>query len=183
MSPKILDITNEMFPDKFIFGTEACAGAGPLKPNVWIASFLRAESYAKYILQDLNHWVTGWTDWNMALNTLGGPNWANNNVDSPIIVNKTSDEFCKQPMFYAMGHFSKFIDENSVRIDLIEKSKNIPNQISFAAFYQADESKTVFVILNESDQNENISIFDPDLNKYVNFQLEAHSIQTVVWFS
>lgn len=49
--------------------------------------------------------MTGWTDWNIALNMEGGPNWVNNFVDSPIIVNEKKDEFYKQPMFYAMGHF------------------------------------------------------------------------------
>jgi glucosylceramidase len=44
--------------------------------------------------------VTGWTDWNIALNMEGGPNWVNNFVDSPIIVNEKKDEFYKQPMFY-----------------------------------------------------------------------------------
>ena len=38
-------------------------------------------------------------------NLEGGPNWANNFVDSAIIVNSTSDEFYKNPMFYALGHF------------------------------------------------------------------------------
>lgn len=55
--------------------------------------------------KDLEHWVTGWTDWNLALNMEGGPNWVHNYVDSPIIVNAEKDEFYKQPMFYAMGHF------------------------------------------------------------------------------
>ena len=53
----------------------------------------------------MQNWVTGWTDWNIALNTSGGPNWVNNNVDSPIIVDAANDVFYKQPMFYAMGHF------------------------------------------------------------------------------
>ena len=53
----------------------------------------------------MNHWVTGWTDWNMALDLQGGPNWSNNFVDSSIIVNATADEFYKQPIFYIMGHF------------------------------------------------------------------------------
>lgn len=56
-------------------------------------------------MQDLQNWVTGWTDWNIALNMSGGPNWVDNNVDSPIIVNPEKNEFYKQPMFYAMGHF------------------------------------------------------------------------------
>jgi glucosylceramidase len=41
----------------------------------------------------------------MALDLKGGPNWSNNFVDGPILVNETSDEFYKQPIFYTMGHF------------------------------------------------------------------------------
>lgn len=55
--------------------------------------------------QDLNHFVAGWTDWNLCLDERGGPNWVDNFVDSPIIVNGRRDEFYKQPMFYALGHF------------------------------------------------------------------------------
>ena len=55
--------------------------------------------------QDMNHWVTGWTDWNIALDMQGGPNWVKNFVDSPVIVNAKAGEFHKQPMFYVMGHF------------------------------------------------------------------------------
>ena len=54
----------------------------------------------------LNNWVVGWTDWNMALNPQGGPSWANSYYDSPIIVFNGTDTFEKQPMYYAMGHFS-----------------------------------------------------------------------------
>jgi glucosylceramidase len=48
----------------------------------------------------------------------GGPNWSGNFVDSPVIINNTIDEFYKQPMYYALGHFSKYIPEDSVRIDM-----------------------------------------------------------------
>ncbi|GMR46007.1 hypothetical protein PMAYCL1PPCAC_16202, partial [Pristionchus mayeri] len=60
-------------------------------------------------LQDLNNFVGGWTDWNMALDLTGGPTWVGNFLDSPIIVNKTADEFYKQPTHYAMTHFSRFL--------------------------------------------------------------------------
>lgn len=58
----------------------------------------------------------GWIDWNLALNETGGPNWIENETDAPIIVNGTADEFYKQPMYYAVGHFSKFVIPGSVRI-------------------------------------------------------------------
>ena len=55
--------------------------------------------------QDLNNWATGWVDWNLCLNMGGGPNWQNNYVDAAIIVNAAADEFYKNPMYYALGHF------------------------------------------------------------------------------
>jgi glucosylceramidase len=51
--PIMLDKTHDLFPDKFIFGTEACVGEGP-QQHVIIGSFVRAEEYAQYILQVSN---------------------------------------------------------------------------------------------------------------------------------
>ena len=50
------------------------------------------------------------------LDESGGPNWAGNQVDAPIIANLTSQEVYKQPMYYALGHFTKFIPPGSVRV-------------------------------------------------------------------
>jgi glucosylceramidase len=147
--PSALDITHEKFPDKWIFGSEACEGSIPLLPHVLLGDFGRAESYAKFIIQDLNHWVTGWTDWNMALDENGGPNWANNLVDSAVIVNQTSDEFYKQPMFYIMGHFSKFVLENSVRVEVDLRGNYDRKQVSYVAFDNEELRQTVFILLNE----------------------------------
>lgn len=61
------------------------------------------------IIENMSHWVSAWIDWNIALDVNGGPVWIKNNVDSPIIVNSTANEFYKQPMFYVLGHFSKSV--------------------------------------------------------------------------
>ncbi|CAG9791614.1 unnamed protein product [Diatraea saccharalis] len=71
--------------------------------------------------QDLNHNVVGWIDWNLCLNSQGGPNWVDNFVDSPVIVFPEKKEFVKQPMYYALGHFSKFLPRGSQRIKVTEK--------------------------------------------------------------
>lgn len=68
--------------------------------------------------------MVGWIDWNLCLSPTGGPNWANNFVDAPILVFAEQDEFIKQPMYYAMGHFSKFIPRGSRRI-LVSRSSLI----------------------------------------------------------
>nr|XP_037268266.1 lysosomal acid glucosylceramidase-like [Rhipicephalus microplus] len=103
--PHVLDEVHDSFPNKFILGTEACTGSEKLEEKVLLGSWERAELYAADILQDFNHWVSGWTDWNLALDTEGGPNWVSNFVDSPIIVNASAQEFYKQPMYYALAHF------------------------------------------------------------------------------
>ena len=129
------------------------------------------EEYAEDIIENLNHWVTGWVDWNMVLDDVGGPNWAGFSCDSPIIVNITSDEFYKQPvtiyylqykkftpvtwqlekhfvlqMYYAIGHFSKYIPEDSIRIDL--KFAKVDPDIVGTAFLRPD-GKRAIVILNK----------------------------------
>lgn len=85
----------------------------------------------------------GWVDWNLALNEDGGPNYINNPVDSPIIVNGTADEFYKQPMFYVLGHFSKFIVSGSKRLS----STTIGIGISSVSFLRPD-GKVAVVIRN-----------------------------------
>lgn len=88
VSSSLLDRTHDEFPEKWILSTEASTGYLAFEKAVILGSWERAEMYAKDIISDLNHWVTGWIDWNMALNMSGGPNWAGNEVDSPIIVDR-----------------------------------------------------------------------------------------------
>nr|CAD7423374.1 unnamed protein product [Timema monikensis] len=109
---------------------------------VFLGSWSRGEAYMSSIIEVTNHWVTGWVDWNLVLDLEGGPNWANNTVDSPIIVNATADEFYKQPMFYALAHFSKFVPPGSVRIGL--ETENNSNSIENVAFLTEDGVKSVF---------------------------------------
>lgn len=92
----------------------------------------------------MNHWSAGFVDWNMALNLQGGPTYVSNFCDSPIIVNATGQEFYKQPMFYAMGHFSKFVVPDSHRIKTTSTFNNLP-VISF----KRPDGGTVVVIMNK----------------------------------
>ncbi|XP_050402562.1 lysosomal acid glucosylceramidase isoform X2 [Patella vulgata] len=174
----LLTYAHDKYPDKFIFATEACNGDLPWEKHVDLGSWERAESYSHYILQDLNHWVTGWTDWNIALDMQGGPNWVSNFVDSPIIVNADKREFYKQPMFYALGHFSKFVLPGSKRVDI---KQNGISSLELAAFILPDSSKVV-VVLNRSDKEETFSINDPAVG-FINAQIPAHAIQTYIWWN
>ncbi|XP_039558174.1 lysosomal acid glucosylceramidase-like isoform X10 [Passer montanus] len=100
-----LEATHKLFPDHFLLYTEACTGFFTFRFAVSLGCWERGDHYSYSILTVMNHFVSGWTDWNLALDLQGGPNWVKNFVDSPVIVDGSKDVFYKQPMFYHLGHF------------------------------------------------------------------------------
>ncbi|BFY98105.1 hypothetical protein BsWGS_01145 [Bradybaena similaris] len=173
-----LDEAHTAFPDKFLFGTEACEGSMPWEVKVDLGAWERAATYAHDIIEDLNHWVTGWTDWNIALDLQGGPNWVSNFVDSPIIVNATNKEFYKQPMYYALGHFSKYMVPGSVWIGTHALKHNA--LIELTAFSRPDKSIAV-VIQNLGLSSVDLAL-DDGITGYKQVTSPANSIQTVIWW-
>lgn len=172
---------HDAFPSKFILASEACDGWTPLEHRVWLGDWSRAEDYAKSIVEDLNNWVVGWTDWNLALDLQGGPNWAENFVDAPIIVNGEKNEFYRQPMFYVMGHFSKFIPPDSVVVKA-EVAKGEGSVQAVAATYVKDERVIqVAVIHNRSEWVRRTKVKDVDRNKEIHIDLPGKSIVTFLW--
>lgn len=91
----------------------------------------------------MNNFFAGWTDWNMALDLQGGPTYISNYCDAPIIVNATGQEFLKQPMFYALGHFSKFVPKDSQKVLVSEVSNDV-----FTTGFKRPDGGVVIVILN-----------------------------------
>ncbi|NXT87507.1 GLCM Glucosylceramidase, partial [Anhinga rufa] len=139
--------THELFPDYFILATEACIGAHFWERDVILGCWERGNQYSHSILTNLNHFVVGWTDWNLALDLEGGPNWVKNYVDSPIIVDTSEGIFYKQPMFYHLGHFSKFIPEGSQRVGLVASRESKKTDLEYTAFLRPDGA-VVVVVLN-----------------------------------
>uniref|UniRef100_A0A663N5U3 Glucosylceramidase n=1 Tax=Athene cunicularia TaxID=194338 RepID=A0A663N5U3_ATHCN len=129
--------------------------------------------------QVLNHFVAGWTDWNLALDLEGGPNWVKNYVDSPVIVDSSKDIFYKQPMFYHLGHFSKFIPEGSRRVGLHSSCRRLICQLEHVAVLRPDGA-LVLVVLNRLGWDVPFAIQDPAVG-FIETVAPASSIQTYLW--
>ncbi len=127
----------------------------------------------------MNHYTTGWVDWNLALDLEGGPNWVNNFVDAPIIINATAYEFYKQPFFYALGHFSKFLLPDSVKVQLSESEKI--DKFETTAFVRPDNA-TVVIALNMNDFAVELTIDDPN-NGQVSRKVNPRSLQTYIFWN
>ena len=69
---------NQVKPSVFMYNTEACTGESiaesPPNKGVDIGNWNRGTQYGEDIIGDIKHGVSGWTDWNLLLNTHGGPN-------------------------------------------------------------------------------------------------------------
>ena len=158
-----MDKAREEMPDKIILTTESCIGDKPWqKAGIVLGSWERGEKYARAFLQDLQHGFNGWIDWNLVLDENGGPNYVDNTVDAPMVVNMTSrrfvnkviwhlkdhvfdisdtNELLKQPMFYTMGHFSKFVPEGSIRIEVERSNVNVDT----IAFLRPDGTVAIII--------------------------------------
>ncbi|KAL7633737.1 UNVERIFIED_CONTAM: hypothetical protein RMT77_015691 [Armadillidium vulgare] len=146
LGPEGLDNVHNMDPSKFILYTEACTGTDG--EDVALGSWDRGEQYINDIIEDINHWSTGWVDWNIVLDEYGGPNWEDNYVDAPIIVNTTADEFYVQPLYYALNLFSRNVARGSVYIHSDVNNDNIKT----SAFVNVDD-EVVLLVANLSDES------------------------------
>ncbi|XP_028566856.2 lysosomal acid glucosylceramidase-like [Podarcis muralis] len=174
-----LDPTHSLFPNYFLLYTESCNGYPPNIVRVDLGSWDRGVKYSQNILENIRNHIVGWIDWNVALDMRGGPNFVDNFVDSPIIVNAAKDEFYKQPMFYHLAHFSKFIPEGSVRVYLACNSLLGKCQLQTEGFLRPD-GVAVVVVLNKCIWNVPFSISDGQLG-YIEDVAPANSIQTYLW--
>lgn len=177
MPPFVLDRTHETFPEKILLNSESCLGDKPWETHgPTLGSWDRGEKYATYILQNLEHWGSGWVDWNMVLDEKGGPSYVNNFVDAAVIVNTTSKaEIYKQPIFYVMGHYAKFIQKDAVRIEVNAGNCNIKT-IGF----ENPDGTTAIVFLNKSNRKVSCGFVDAARGQ-IQIDLPEKSIHTLIY--
>lgn len=65
--------------------------------------------YARNIIVSLDHWVTGWVDWNCVLDRQGGPNHVNNFCGAPVMIDTATGEIDYTPIYSVLAQFSRTI--------------------------------------------------------------------------
>uniref|UniRef100_A0A914CWV2 Glucosylceramidase n=2 Tax=Acrobeloides nanus TaxID=290746 RepID=A0A914CWV2_9BILA len=168
----VLDHDRQYVPDY----VDTSSLMGGVKTGQW--------GQGNYMLQKmmdaLQNWVTGWVDWSICMSTQGGPNWVGNMVDSAILVSTVADEFEKQPIFYALGHVSKFLVENSTMIGINKAGLN--SSIHLDSIAGVTPAGDVVIIINNSDVNANYSVtITNKRGENLNLVLEARSFTTIVY--
>lgn len=130
------------------------------------------------MFQDLQYFTAGWVDWNLALDMEGGPNWVSNFVDAPIIVNEKAQEYYKQPMYYALAHFTRFLVPGSIRI---ETKSEMDSPVEVVAFKIVKDNSVALIALNRFESDIRVR-FEDAKHGQVDVTILGHSIHTLVWF-
>jgi glucosylceramidase len=194
--PQDLQYAHQKAPNKYLIQTEACVDSEVphWQDDAWYwqkeatdwgwdwasekekylhPKYAPVNRYAADIIGCLNNWVDGWVDWNMVLDTKGGPNWFKNWCIAPVIVNPDTDEVYFTPLYYVMSHFSKFMRPGAVKIGC--KIDNI--DVLTTAVRNSDGS-IALVVFNPTEKNQNIEI--KLTNKTKTISINAKALQTLV---
>lgn len=163
-----IQLVHDTWPDRKLLFTEGCQEGGP-HTGEWALG----ERYARSIIQDLNHWTVGWVDWNLVLDTSGGPNHVRNFCSAPILADTEKDELLFQSSYYYLGHFSRFIRPGARRI----LCATIHDDLEAAAFVNPDDTIAV-IVLNRTDNQRRFVLRFPDAMTATT--IPPHAISTFV---
>jgi len=136
-------LVHDLRPDAHLIMTEACQESIP-KLGDWMAG----ERYASNIIKDFNNWTEAWIDWNMVLDTDGGPNHAGNHCTAPVLADLDSDELLFQPSYYFLGHFSRYILPGARRVACGCSRDSLE-----ATAYVNLDGTLATIVLNQSDDD------------------------------
>lgn len=160
----------ETYPDKNLIFTEGCAESFKMdKINGWNWG----EMYGRSMINDFNNGTVAWTDWNVLLDEIGGPNHVGNFCFAPVHADTKTGQVYYMNSFYYIGHFSKFIRPGAKRII----SSASRGQLLTTAFINTD-GKIAVVVMNQS--NDKIPYRLWIAGQAAEVTSLPHSIQTLV---
>jgi glucosylceramidase len=73
--------------------------------------------WARTFTTNLSNWCRGITVWNLALDQNGRPNIGPFPCGGLVTINSTTKEVTRSGQYYALAHFSKFIERGAKRIE------------------------------------------------------------------
>ena len=161
---------SESFPAKNILFTEGCNGPFNMSQ---INDWKWGERYGRSMINDFNNGTVGWTDWNVLLDEIGGPNHVQNYCFAPIHADTKTGKIYYMNAYYYIGHFSKFIRPGAKRI--VSSSSRSP--LLSTAFKNTNGS-IIVIVMNQSDKE--ISYYLWTNGKAAQITSLPHSIATLM---
>ncbi|MCS0587860.1 glycoside hydrolase family 30 beta sandwich domain-containing protein [Massilia norwichensis] len=164
-----LAAVHEAYPDVPLLLTES--SIEKFDPTQ-LQSWANGERYGSEILADLNAGSSGWVDWNMLLDSRGGPNHVGNYCFA--LLHASDDgQLVYTPSYAYMGHFTRYIKPKARRVSAATSRSTL----DATAFRNADGSLAV-VVMNKTAQAQRYRLVVD--GQEVTVDIPAHAIQTAV---
>ena len=133
--------------------------------------------YARDIIVGLNHWVSGWIDWNIVLDRRGGPNHAGNYCGAPIMIDTDTGYVHYTPVFYVLSQFSRTVRPGDRAVTTDCNTDSLDKDALHACASVNNERLLSVQVLNTTKE-----AIDYKLQigrQYAAITLEANALQTV----
>lgn len=166
-----LGLIRERHPDKEIFFTEGCVEYSRFMDS---GEIYKAEMYAHDMMGNFNNGVSAFLDWNLLLDSEGGPNHAKNFCAAPIMCTGDFGSIEKRLTYYYIGHFSRYVKPGAKAAAVTRFS----DCVDAAAFVNPDQER-VIILMNRTDHDQEIALREYGYGS--NIQLKSHAIMTVCY--
>ena len=138
--------------------------------------------YAQYIIDGTNHWLTGYCDWNIVLDSIGGPNHVNNFAGAQVMVDYANNVVYYTPYYYVLKQFSRSMRPGDVALQVhypstMKTGVDCETQdIFLCAVEKTDGSYAINILNMGSATTLPIQLG----NHYAKVKLPASSVQTIM---
>ncbi len=162
-------IANDMFPNMLSVFSEGCVEYSHFGKN---QETVHAEKYAYNILNCLKNGCNMFLDWNVLLDSMGGPNHVGNFCAAPIMLD-SHNNLSYHSSYYAIASFSKYIKQGAVRLG----TSSFTDELENVAFKNPN-GEIVIVLLNRREYSIDFNLRMN--NTYTELNIPAKSIYTIV---
>ena len=133
--------------------------------------------YARNIIVSLNHWVTGWIDWNIVLDRNGGPNHVGNFCGAPIMIDLATNKIYYTPIYYVLAQLSRTIRPGDKAVQAYKYLDKLDDDaLHSSASINSDKLLSV-QILNTTKQPVSYTLQIGTQNAHIT--IDANALQTV----
>lgn len=145
-----LDLVHQMFPDKKLVLSESCLEFGKYDKN---AEQENAGRLAHDMIGNLNHGMNAFYDWNILLDSEGGPNHTQNYCEAPYMYDGNTGELMERKCLGYYRHFAYFIKPGAVRLACTKYT----DQLDMTAWENTDGSRS-FILMNRSNESKKCTL-------------------------
>ena len=162
---------HESYPDKNIFFTEGCIEKYSMDKLLY---WPNAERYGNNMMNDFNNGLMAYADWNILLDEKGGPNHVGNFCFAPVHFNTQTGELIYTPIFYYIGHFSKFVRPNAKRV-----STSVSRTTLLSTSFINENGKMATIVMNKTNEEIKYKLFVG--SSMTEIVIKPHAMQTIVY--